>query len=54
VTPKNIRHNLPVSVGASPVEAWVCSSLPQGQGHWQQQSWNTPLGESPLGVNPTT
>ena len=30
---------LPVSVWESLAEAWVESGLPQGQGHWQQQSW---------------
>ena len=27
---------LPVSVGGSPVEAWVGRGSPQGRGHWQQ------------------
>ena len=31
--------DLPVSVQESPVEVWVDSGLPQGQGHWIQQSW---------------
>ena len=30
---------LSVSVWESLAEAWVESGLPQGQGHWQRQSW---------------
>ena len=31
--------DLPVSVSGPLVEAWVSSGLMQGQGHWQQWSW---------------
>ena len=31
------------------MEAWVSSGSPQGQGHWQQQFWNNPLGVCPFG-----
>ena len=39
VTPQGTEPDLPVSVGESPGEAWVDSCLLQGQGYWQQQSW---------------
>ena len=35
---------LTASVGGSPVAAWVGSDSLKGQGHWQQQSWEVPLG----------
>ena len=31
--------DLPLSVQVSPVEVWVSSGLPQGQGLWMQQTW---------------
>ena len=38
VTSEDIEPNLPMSAWASPVEAWVDSDLPRGQGHGLQQS----------------
>jgi len=32
------QPDLPLIVGVSPVEAWVNSSLPWGQGLWLQQT----------------
>ena len=34
--PQETEAKLPVSVGGSPVEAWVGRGSPQGRGHWQQ------------------
>ena len=49
VTPQETEPDLPVSVLESPVEVWVDSGLLQGQGHWQQQSWEAwCVGISPL------
>ena len=49
VTPQETEADLPVSVQEALVEAWVNSGLPQGQGHWIQQSWEVPLaGISPF------
>ena len=42
------KPKLCASVEGFPVEAWVGRGLPQGQGHWQQQSWKFPFGVSPL------
>ena len=47
------RHQL---VGGSPVEVGVSSDLLWGQWHWQQQSWEVPLGKWALlevTMNPT-
>ena len=46
-----MNPELPVSVWGSPVEVWINSGLPWGQGHWQQQSWEVEahVGMSPLG-----
>lgn len=38
VTSEDTEPNLPMSAWASPVEAWVDSGLPRGQGHGLQQS----------------
>jgi len=38
VTLQETEPDLPVSVQES-LEVWIDSGLPQGQGHWQQQSW---------------
>ena len=48
-TPEETEPKPLASVGGSPVEVWVGRGLPQGQGHWQQQSWKVSLGVSPLG-----
>ena len=45
VTPQETEPDLSGSVGGSPVEVWVSSGSPQGQRHWQQQSWGVPLGK---------
>ena len=50
VTPQEPESNLLVSVGRSPAEVWVGSGSPRGQWHWQQQSWEVPLGMSPCGI----
>ena len=48
--PTNTDPDLPGSVWESQVEVWVNSGLLQGQGHWQQQSWEVGcVGISPLG-----
>ena len=39
--PTETEANLPLHVWVSPVEAQVSSALPQGQGLWLQQTWNT-------------
>ena len=44
-TPQETEPDLSGSVGGSPVEAWVSSGAPQGQRHWQQQSWEVPIGK---------
>ena len=35
-TPQRLKQN---SIWASPVEVWVSTGLPQGQGLWVQQTW---------------
>ena len=37
--PTETEPDLPLSVSVSPVEVWVCTSLPQGQRLWVQQTW---------------
>ena len=50
VTPQETESDSPMSVWELLVEAWVNCSLPQGQGHWQQQSWEAwHAGVSPFG-----
>ena len=39
VTPQEPESDLSISVQESPAKVWVYSGLPQGQGHWIQQSW---------------
>ena len=41
MTPQDTEPDLPVSVQESLVEVWVNSGLPQGQGLWLQQIWDT-------------
>ena len=48
VTPEETELDFPVSVQESLAEVWVDSGLPQGQGHWLQQSWE--LGHA--GISP--
>ena len=43
--PQETEPDLSGSVGGSPVEAWVSSGAPQRQRHWQQQSWEVPIGK---------
>ena len=43
VTPQETEPDLPVSVQASPVEAWVESGLLLGHRHWMQKSWHKPF-----------
>ena len=56
--PQETQPDLAVSVWESPVDAWVNSGLPWGQGHGQQQSWEPwYAGLSPSGGgrhHPTT
>ena len=48
--PHENETDLFVSVWGSFAEACAGSSLPQGQGHWQHQSWEAHVGISPLGL----
>ena len=48
MTPQETESDLPVSVGRSPVEAWVYNGSPQGGGYRQEQSREESLGMSPL------
>ena len=48
MTPQETESDLPVSVGRSPVEAWVYNGSPQGGGYQQEQSREESLGMSPL------
>ena len=43
VTPQETEPDIPSSIGGSPVEVYVGSVLPWGQGHWQKQSWKLTL-----------
>ena len=45
VTPQKTEPDLNAGVGGSPVEVWVSSGSPQAQRHWQQQSWEVPIGK---------
>ena len=49
VSPQETEPDLPVSVWASPAEAWVGSGPPQGERPWEQQSWEMCVNRSPLG-----
>ena len=49
VTPRKAERDLPVSIWESPAEAWVRSSLLQGQWLWQQGYWQVHVGMSPFG-----
>ena len=49
LTAREIEPDMSVSVWKSPAEEWVGSGLSQGQGHWQQQSWEAHVGISPSG-----
>ena len=40
--PTETEPDLPLSVSASPVEAWAISGLPQGRGLWLQNTWEVP------------
>ena len=51
VTPQGIEPDLPASVGGSLGEVRVSSGFLWGQGHWQQQFWEIPLGISPQTTN---
>ena len=37
--PRETEPDLPLTVWASLVEAWLSTDLPQGQGPWLQQTW---------------
>ena len=50
VTPQETESDLSVSARESEVGAWVDTGLLQGQGHWQQPSWEVPCASrSPFG-----
>ena len=48
VTRQETESDLSADIGGFPMVAWVGSGLLQGDEYWQQQSWEIPLGVSPL------
>ena len=49
VIPQETEPDLPAGVEGSSAEAWGGSGSPQGQGNWQQQFWEVPIGVGPTG-----
>ena len=53
VSPQETESDMPVSVSGSLEEKRVSSCMLQGQGHWQQQSWEAwPVDIGPLAISP--